>query len=372
MRDAIRRAKSGSSEPTPLVFIGQRGMGKTVLLRELRDLGSRDTLAIPIEIVKGEPLADTLRDKLSDLLKSVEPVPSKAADLLDKTLKALPKLSYELPHDAGAISLGGSDEEATRESQSVRAMLQSLNDAARSVHRFAMITVDEVQYADVRSMRSLVRFVHESGQAKKPMLCACAGLGDTRDLFDELPTYVRRWSSFDLRYLTTAETIEAIRDPIVAANVAIDDDALDSLVEESFGYPFFIQLYASAAWEARRSRRITLLDVQRILPEVRHRNEVGFYVRPLARMTPRETVFALALADLGPGTHDIGSVARSLGVTAPDISSIRMTLARKGLIASPIPGKVEFRMPFTDRYLRSHRTEYENPEVLAYRAGLIR
>jgi len=48
-------------------------------------------------------------------------------------------------------------------------------------------------------------------------------------------------------YLTPSETIEAIREPIVAARADIDEDALDELASESAGYPYFIQAYGSAA-----------------------------------------------------------------------------------------------------------------------------
>ncbi len=124
IREAIRRAAGGSA-PVPLVFIGQRGMGKTVLLRELRDLGGRQTLAVPLEIIPSQPLAETLREKLDDLVSSVDSLPAKAANLLGKTLKALPKLSYELPHGAGAISLGDDEHERVH-AQSLMAMLRAL------------------------------------------------------------------------------------------------------------------------------------------------------------------------------------------------------------------------------------------------------
>ena len=371
MREAVRRVKAGSA-PTPLIFIGQRGMGKTVLLRELRDLGGGDALAVAIEILPKQSLSDALREKLEDAIASVESISTRAGHVLDKTLKNLPKISYELPHDAGAIALDPSTETRRIESESLIAMLKALATAAHSARRSLTITLDEIQDVDLRSMETLVRFVHESAQTATPILLGCAGLSESYAVLEKLRTYVQRWSAFDLRLLTESESIEAIREPIVAMNVRVEEDALELLAHEAGGYPFFIQTYASAAWETHRRRIVKLADVEASLPEVRRRNELSFYVRPLARMSPRETLFALTLAEFGAGAHDIGAVARALGVTAPDISSIRLTLVRKSVIAVPIPGKVEFRIPFTDRYLRTHRAEYETPEVMAYRAELAR
>jgi hypothetical protein len=356
-----------------MVFIGQRGMGKTVLLRELRDLGGRRALTVPLEVMKGQPLAVALREKLDDLVSSVETLPAKVGHALEKTLRSLPALSYELPHDGGAISLGKPDDEpAEGQREPLAAMVRALVAAARASRRYVMFTIDEVQDADVRSMGTLVRCVHESAQSDTPMLLACAGLSESYAVLEKLRTYVQRWNSFDLRLLTESETVEAIREPIVAAATAIAEPALELLAREAAGYPFYIQAYGSAAWEHHRGSKITLADVEAALPAVRSRNEIAFYVRPLARASPRELAFALALADLGPGSHEIGSVAAGLGLTVPDISSIRATLVRKAIVAVPIPGRVEFRIPFTDRYLRDHRDEYETPEVRAYRERVVR
>jgi hypothetical protein len=103
---------------------------------------------------------------------------------------------------------------------------------------------------------------------------------------------------------------------------------------------------------------------------VKQRNEMSFYIRPLSKLTPREMSIALALAKLGPGAHAIGDVARELGVKAPDISSTRANLIKKHVIASPVPGRVEFRMPFTDRFLREHYDEYDSTDVRESRGRL--
>jgi hypothetical protein len=372
IREAIRRAESGSP-PVPLVFLGQRGMGKTVLLRELRDLGARRALAVPLEVVKGESLAGALREKLDDLVASVETLPARVGHALEKTLRSLPTLSYELPHEGGSISLGRPDEDPVAgQREPLAAMVRALMVAARAAKRYIVFTLDEIQDVDVRSMGTLVRCVHESAQSDSPILLACAGLSESHAVLEKLRTYVQRWNSFDLRLLTESETIEAIREPIVAAATAIGEPALELLVREAAGYPFYIQAYGSAVWEQHRGSKITLADVQAALPPVRLRNEAAFYVRPLARISPRETAFALALADFGPGSHEVGAVARALGLAAPDVSSMRATLVRKGIVAVPVPGRVEFRIPFTDRYLRDHQDEYETPDVRAYRQRIAR
>ncbi len=365
-REAVRRAEL-RQPPTPIVLIGQRGMGKTVLLGALRQLGERRTLAVAIESLPGRSLAERLRDKVGGLLASVEPLPNRAGTILRRALSAIPKLSYELPNEAGAIALGRSDspEEQRHDHDSLITMLTALSDAARVAKRYVTITIDEVQDADLRSMQTVVAFVHESAQGANPILFGAAGLSETRDLIDKLRTYVQRWDTFDLRFLTLAETIEAIREPIVDEGASIDEEALYLLATESGGYPFFVQTYANSAWIAHRGDRITLADVERSLPEVRQRNEMNFYVRPLARLTKRELALALVLAELGPGSHSFGDVARKLGREARDLSSARANLIKKEIISSPLPGTIAFRVPFMDRFLRDHADDYTDEEVKA-------
>jgi hypothetical protein len=368
IREALRRIKGGAP-PVPVLFTGQRGMGKTALLHELRRLAGSAALAVPLEALRSQSLAVSLREKFETLLDSVGSLPAKTGRALERVLKDLPKISYELPHGAGAIALQGGGEEH-HEGRSLATMLHALQVAASGAKRFLTITLDELQDADLRSLEVLVRFVHESAQGEEPVLLACAGLNDSHLILEQLRTYVQRWASFELRLLTEAETVEALLAPILQADTTIEEDALQRLAAESAGYPVFIQTYGSAAWEHHRGRTITLEDVDASLPQAQARCELAFYVRPLARMSPRETLFALALADLGPGAHAIGAVARSLGTDAPSISSIRSTLVRKSIVAVPMSGKVEFRIPFTDRYLRAHRAEYESDDVLAYRRRL--
>lgn len=372
IREAVRRAGIHQA-PTPTVIVGQRGMGKTVLLRSLRDLAGDRALSLQIETLPNRSLTSRLREKIDQLLAGVELLPERAGKLLNAAIKALPKISYELPHDGGSVALERAGESGPSvDHDSLIAMLTALSDAAKAGRRYLAITIDEIQDADLASVEVVATFVHESAQGEAPVLLAVAGLNETRDLMDKLRTYVHRWNTFELRLLTLDESVEAILEPIVAEKARIDEDALYFLARETGGYPYFIQAYGSAAWEAHRGKTITVADVETALPEVRRRNEMSFYIRPLSKLSPRETLLALTLARLGPGTHNIGAVARELGVTAPDISSTRGTLAKKHIISSPVPGKVEFRIPFTDRFLRDHAGEYETAEVMRSREELGR
>jgi hypothetical protein len=233
-----------------------------------------------------------------------------------------------------------------------------------------VITIDEVQNADVPAFRSLVAVVHQSAGTQHPILLASAGLPESTTVLDELHTYAKRWDRFELDFLTRAESVEAIRIPLQHAGVTIDDDALDILVIEAAGYPFFVQKYASTIWNRHRGKRITIADVEAALPGVRALVEKTYYTDEFRTLSPRERLFCKILAALGPGPHALGIIAAELGVKSSAISSIRGNLIKKGIIFAPSAGMLQFRMPLADRYVRDHASFFFDPCVERYRAKL--
>lgn len=360
IRDACDRVARDSA-PTPIAFVGLRGLGKTVLLNVVRE-HTRDGVHLHVEIEPGISLASSVRSALDTLLASVTPAVKRVAKAIESALRYLPMPSFELPGRVGAITLTTPAEQTEPEHrQPLSQAIQALNDAVASAHKYLVITVDEVQDVDVVGFRSLVACVHRSAGSRRPILLACAGLPETHETFRKLRTYAKRWDRFDLGFLSRAETIEAIRTPIREAGASIEDAAIDVLADESAGYPFFVQKYASAAWNHHRGTKILLSDVQAIVPDVRALVERLFYADELDRLSPRERAFCKALADLGEGPHALGEIAAAFGVPSSAISSIRSTLIKKGVVFVPSSGMLEFRMPLADRYVREHASLFLSP-----------
>lgn len=367
--DALDRVQR-SRNPTPLAFIGLRGLGKTVLLHRIVNDSIKSALHLTVEAEPGVPLASSLREAMHLLRERDKPLKKRLGDAFDVAMRHIPLLSFELPGSAGSVSLRAPENDPKPEELPLGQALMTFNTAAHDVKKFLVITIDEVQDADVASLRTVVARVNESAGTKVPILFACAGLPQSRDILRELRTYTTRWDIFDLDFLTRAESVAAIRKPLTDVGVAIADAAIDMLVQESAGYPFFVQKYASAVWNKHRNGKISLRDVETTVPGVRKLAEKTLYGSAFAGLTPREIAFALAVADLGPGAHALGDVAKSLGTTSDNLGSIRSNLIRKDILFVPSSGNVQFRMPLADRYVLEHRDELETKEVYAFRRGL--
>ncbi len=351
--NALQLVREGAMAQ-PIVFTGLRGMGKTVLLRaaigEARALGG---IVIPIEASREIPLGASLRTGLEDAQRDTASLPAKLKGAMDALLTRVPRTSFTLPNEMGAIAL----EAAAVPERELYRGLEDLNDDVRKHEKFLVFAIDEVQETPVAGMRDLIIFLHRLSGTDRPAYLLAAGLPNSREHLHEARTYTERWRFFRLDLLAPEDARAAVATPLRERGVTIDAAALDLIVAESAGYPFFVQEYGSAAWANRSGDHIALADVERAVPGVRRVLENDFYDARFRLLTPRECGYVLALASLGPGAHTSGEIADRLGATSTQLGSVRYQLAAKDVIYSPTPGMSEFRIPLTEQYVLRHETE---------------
>ena len=365
--DAAQRIKSGST-PTPIVFTGLRGIGKTVLLNRLIESAGPKAVVLRLEVEPGVQLSSIVQEVITSVLPTLASAPKRIALRLDAVLRTIPKIQYELAGEMGALSVTAPEEDQPR-LLPIRTAIATLNEAVAAIDKFLVITIDEIHDVDIASLRTIAAAVHQSAGIGTPILFACAGLPQTSEVIQRLRTYAHRWDQYELDFLRRAEVAQAIRLPIERAGSTIATEALDLLIENSAGYPYFVQKYASAAWSVHHHHRITLHDVESIVPGVRDGIEKQFYRRSLEGLSPRERMVVIVLAELGAGAHELRAVAGSLSVTSTALGSIRTQLIKKGIIFSPRAGTVQFRIPLAERYVIDHRDEYETQDVIEYRSN---
>jgi len=69
-------------------------------------------------------------------------------------------------------------------------------------------------------------------------------------------------------------------------------------------------------------------------------------------MTPTEKKYIRAMAELGPGPHRSGDIARVYGAQVTTVAPIRSSLISKGMIYSPAHGETAFTVPLFDEFMR--------------------
>ena len=80
--------------------------------------------------------------------------------------------------------------------------------------------------------------------------------------------------------------------------------------------------------------------------------DASFFRVRFDRLSPSETQYLRAMAELGDGFHRSGAVARVLGKSVRSVAPIRAKLIRKGMVYSPAHGDTAFTVPLFAGYLK--------------------
>jgi hypothetical protein len=135
-------------------------------------------------------------------------------------------------------------------------------------------------------------------------------------------------------------------------NVHADEDALEQIVEDTRGYPYFIQEWGKHSWDVADGSSITLADVKRSSSEAIAAMDESFFRVRFDRLTPVEKRYLRAMADIGPGPHRSGDIALKLGRKVSSLGPTRSQLISKGMIWSPSHGDTAFTVPLFDEFMR--------------------
>lgn len=351
---------SGGLGAAPLVYLGLRGVGKTVLLRAITEQHLGDAfVTIAVEAERARPFSEVMTESVAAGVKRFEKLGRRAEAAAKRLLAALPAVSFELPGGVGSLSLAHGTFDERPEVKSLVAAVGELSSELRAGGKALAITVDEAQEADLPTLRALLRAVHASLGTENSILAIFAGTPNVRVHLGRAHTYAERFTYAELTMLGSAETRRALVEPAELTSARFADDALQRLIELSAGYPYFVQLYGSYAWQADDDRIIDLGDVATAVPLVEKRLDDGFFRVRLDRLTPREIGYVLALGSLGPGPHAVSQVAELVGRTTREASSIRNNLVVKGVVYGPVPGAVAFSVPLFERFLERHKAELQ-------------
>ena len=355
---ALERIKRGRSERS-LLLVGLRGVGKTVLLREIRRRALDKGYAVEmIEAQEEQTITELLAPALRRLLIELDS-PKRAIAAVKRAMRVLRSFLGNVKVAAGGIEVSlsvepelGSADSGDLESD-VTDLLVALGQAAVAAERPVALMIDELQYLPTQHLAALIRAIHAVAQEALPVVLFGAGLPQLFLQVGEAKSYAERLFRFtEIDRLSHSESFEAIRDPITHERATITDAALEEIYKQTKGYPYFLQEWGYRTWNLATERAIGV-EVARNASEValRELDHQFFRVR-FDRVTPAEREYMRGLAELGEGGHRSGQVAELIGKTAQQLGPARDTLIRKGMIYSPAHGQIAFTVPLFDQFMK--------------------
>ena len=360
----LERVARGRPERS-LVLTGLRGVGKTVLLGELRSMamrrgwGAGKVEARPDGGLR-RPLSAALHRAVRDLA-----LRHRAPDRVEEVLGVLKAFALRAaPSDAklrdrwqpgiDAPAVSGRADSGDIEIDLVE-LFTEVAELAADVGTGVALLIDEMQDVAPDDVSALCAACHELSQSGAPLVVVGAGLPHLPAVLSASKSYSERLFRYlRIDRLDRADTDRAVVAPIEREHAEITADALRTLFETSGGYPYFVQAYGKAAWDAAPSSPIGILDVQVAAPEAEGELAVGFFGSRFERATPAEREYLQSMAELTGGRDEpVGTtqVADQLGRRASSLSTARDSLLKKGLVYSGERGQIAFTVPHFGRFL---------------------
>ncbi len=353
----LQRIKAGRADRGQLL-LGLRGVGKTVLLNHIHEMAARhDYHTTILEASEESRLAEQLAPRLRGIIVRLS-TREKAKDLALRSLGALRGFASAFKVTVGGAEIEVKPEAGTADSGNLEIdlpeLLITVGQAARAAETGVALFIDELQYLGTRELTALIVSMHRVSQMNLPIIFYGAGLPQIAGLAGDAKSYAERLFRYpEVGRLTQRDAAAAIEVPLRDNGLDIHPDALGFIVEQTHGYPYFLQEWGYHSWNAAAEPSITLDDVRRAsVDALRHLDSDFFRVR-FDRLRPREKEYMRAMASLGAGPHRSTDIAAAMRYKSADpLGSLRNDLIKKGMVYGPEHGVTAFTVPMFDAFMR--------------------
>lgn len=340
-------------------MVGLRGVGKTVLLDQMRLDAERDGVhTIRIEAPENRSLPALLAPQLRLALLRLSHIEA-ARDYAQRGLRALSgfakalkvkfhdlEVGIDLEPEPGLADNGDLEGDLT-------SLLEQVGTVAKRGSTAVVLFIDELQYIREEEFAALISALHRCAQGRLPLTLVGAGLPQLLALAGNAKSYAERLFDFpQIGALDEGEAEQAIVKPAQANGVAYEAAATREVIRNTRGYPYFLQEWGKHSWDVAKASPITLQDVKVASREAVAALDESFFRVRFDRLTPKEKQYLRGMAELGPGPHRSGDIANVLRKPTNALGPLRASLILKGMIWSPSHGDTAFTVPLFDEFMK--------------------
>jgi len=363
---ALHRIKAGRSERSPML-VGLRGVGKTVLLVEIRRRAETTGYqCLMVEAREGETLARLLAPGLRRLLLSLDESAARG-DRVRRGVRVLQSFLSTLKVRVGEteFSIEGPKERGVADSGQIESdlidMFLALAAAAQEAGTAVAILIDELQYIAEDELGALIMAVHRIAQEGLPLIVIGAGLPQLAGKTGRAKSYAERLFIFPvIGPLSEPDATKALQEPVRSEQAEFSADALAEIYRKTQGYPYFLQEWGSQCWNVAMESPIGVDAVERASQLAIASLDASFFRVRFDRLTPREKEYLRAMAELGSKPQRSGDIAQLLGTTSERVAPLRASLISKGMVFSPQHGDTAFTVPLFDAFMKRTMPEFPN------------
>lgn len=355
---AIERVRRGLPAKS-ILMVGLRGVGKTVLLDRMREdaeSGGIQTLRIEAPENRSLPalLAPQLRQALLRLSRNQQ-----AKEFAQRALRGLAGFAKALKVKYQDIEVGfdfepepGLADNGDLEND-LQVLLEVVGLAVQKAGSALVLFIDEIQYVQEDELAALITALHRTIQRRLPVMMVGAGLPQLRGRMGRAKSYAERLFDFpEIGPLDPIAARTAIVKPLEALHVGVEEAALARIVDETRGYPYFLQEWGKHVWDVATVSPITSRDVEQATRETIAALDESFFRVRFDRLTPAEKKYLRAMSEIGAGPHRSGDIAEKLHRPVTSLGPTRNQLIAKGMIWSPSHGDTAFTVPLFNEFMR--------------------
>jgi hypothetical protein len=234
-------------------------------------------------------------------------------------------------------------------------LVEAIGQAAQDDGTGVVLVIDEMQELTKQQMSAVCKSCHSAGQMNLPWFVIGGGLPNLPTQLAEAESYAERL--FDYRPVDKLSPVDArvaVLKPAKAEGVEWDEGAAQFVLDESRGYPYFLQQFGNTVWNAAVGpTQISFDDAVVGVADGQDKLDEGFYLSRWERATKseRKLLEAMALDDGAPSR--IGDVVKRMKKRSQsDIGPARAKLISKGITYSPAHGMLAFTVPGMADYVR--------------------
>ncbi len=334
-----------------LILTGLRGVGKTVLINELRSEAQRRGWIVgKVEAGGGRPLRALTAQSLHQGLRAV--TGRREADgRLRRALAVFKAFSLTVAPDGG-LALGLEVEPVAGQADSgdleldLTELFVDLGETSAELGIGTLLLVDEMQDLERAELAALAGACHETGQRDLPVIVVGAGLPNLPAVLTEAKSYAERLFEYrGIGPLAPDDASAALTRPADGLGVRWERGALEVVLAASAGYPYFLQVFGRSTWDHAFASPIRATDAEQGVVAAQQELDFGFYGSRWERATPAQRTYLQGVAEGGEGSQSTAEVARRLGRRPGDVTVARDQLIRKGLLFAPDRGTIAFTVP---------------------------
>lgn len=339
-----------------IIYSGLRGVGKTVLINELRTIAEdKGIFCRHIEIEEKQDFIAQIATCSQTFLREVS-IKERVKHLIAKSIDSIKSLIISFDPNDNTVSLSMQERDLYKSSS----LTQSLTDVFVNIGAVALAAetplcffIDEIQYMKAHELGSLIAALHRSNQMGYPLMIVGAGLPKIYKMLSEEKSYAERLFMYrEIGSLSREQSIEAIVHPVERFNVTYTDKALDKIIDITKGYPYFIQQFCQIIYNNTDGNVIDENDVTNSIDSFFEVLDSGFFKVRYERCSEMDKKFIFAMVDCGELPCTISNVANNMNKTVKSISPTRAQLINKGLIYAVRHSELDFTVPEFDGFIK--------------------